>query len=266
LFQVFYTLACFGRLGIKHNDLHLKNILYVAQPEEVSLWYAIPQKNSVELTYVHISTKYVIKVFDMDMGADADPCILHNTSLDNLLNQTDNFNKSDTVAFLVTLFTNMRKIEYTPWEKCKNNFIQPSMQDIWKNWCEERERTNEPIWAHYAHNVLIHTFPNGANLVKGFKTPLEYMHVLLDKFLPRKANSTTLPDFRPYCLPLQHTLVSGTMSKMQLNSEEYAGIHANKQYQLNPTYITKYAFENNSTERRSRVFGENTFPVGKRIS
>jgi len=82
-FQCYYALSCFARLGIRHNDLHMRNILYrkLAAPED--LYYEVHMGGAgTPPRLFHLRTRYILKFFDMDHGSVYAPHVQRNTALD----------------------------------------------------------------------------------------------------------------------------------------------------------------------------------------
>lgn len=77
LLQMYYTLACLARKGIRHNDLHMENILVrkLEKPEEIVYTFnTIKKQGSVyietpETQTITIHTRYLVKMYDMDRGS-----------------------------------------------------------------------------------------------------------------------------------------------------------------------------------------------------
>lgn len=63
LFQIFYTLYIFSILGIRHNDLHFKNIL-IEKCYQKELIYIISNDK-----YIKLKTNYFVKIFDFDQSS-----------------------------------------------------------------------------------------------------------------------------------------------------------------------------------------------------
>ena len=71
MFQVLWTLECFNRIGVRHNDLHLENI-FVFKHNRPQNTYRIfkykDEKNIQHVLYVP-TTEYEVRVFDFDRAA-----------------------------------------------------------------------------------------------------------------------------------------------------------------------------------------------------
>ena len=67
LFQIMYTLKCFQLIGLKHNDLHLRNIIIEEENNPITESY---NKYIVGYkTYIIPKTRYTVKIFDFDLSA-----------------------------------------------------------------------------------------------------------------------------------------------------------------------------------------------------
>ena len=80
LFQILYTLRCFEKVGLSHNDLHLNNIFV----DEIT---PLPQERIYYIgdnEWVKTSIKYDIKIFDFDRGAILHPSVDRNFTIDEL--------------------------------------------------------------------------------------------------------------------------------------------------------------------------------------
>lgn len=78
LFQVFYTLRCFEKVGLSHNDLHAKNI-FIDELET-------PEKRVYYISddvWVEILVKYDIKIFDFDRSSIYHPSVDRNFGIDD---------------------------------------------------------------------------------------------------------------------------------------------------------------------------------------
>jgi hypothetical protein len=63
LVQIYWTLACFNRIGLRHNDLHTHNILIrkLSKPEDFSFQYQGKIRT--------VTTPYIVKIYDFDRGS-----------------------------------------------------------------------------------------------------------------------------------------------------------------------------------------------------
>jgi hypothetical protein len=61
LFQIMYTLACFWKVGLQHNDLHFGNIMI--EEGDYTLSYEVNTQ-----TYFTFRTKFMVKIFDFDLA------------------------------------------------------------------------------------------------------------------------------------------------------------------------------------------------------
>jgi hypothetical protein len=78
LFQILYTLSCFERVGLSHNDLHPGNI-FVDEIQETHerIYYISHDK------WVKTNIKYDTKIFDFDRSSIRHPSVDRNFTLDN---------------------------------------------------------------------------------------------------------------------------------------------------------------------------------------
>jgi hypothetical protein len=76
IFQVLYTLNCFARIGLQHNDLHYGNIFVEDMGQPVTLFYKRSPHQYVELT-----TRYLVKIYDWDRGSILHPAVPTNLEL-----------------------------------------------------------------------------------------------------------------------------------------------------------------------------------------
>lgn len=77
-FQILWTLLCFQTIGLRHNDLHWKNIWI--KPEKVQYQFVL---NSNERSKVFLlESNFKVGIFDFDRAAI--PGLIHNNILDDL--------------------------------------------------------------------------------------------------------------------------------------------------------------------------------------
>ena len=86
-FQVLYTIACFERVGLKHNDLHLNNIFVQITDEEHELRYEIGEE------IVSFKTTRFIKIIDYDRSSIYHSDVERNGSLDEFQKGDDTINQ-----------------------------------------------------------------------------------------------------------------------------------------------------------------------------
>jgi serine/threonine protein kinase len=83
LTQLYWTLSVFYRLGLRHNDLHLGNIILKALTKAETFTYVIDEdageKSAESLT---LMTKYLVKIYDCDRASVYFPGVPRNTQLD----------------------------------------------------------------------------------------------------------------------------------------------------------------------------------------
>lgn len=111
-FQVLYTIACFERVGLKHNDLHLNNIFIQNYEEPIQLNYQIGDQ------IVSFKTTKLVKIIDFDRSSIYHKDVERNGYLDDLqetdepVNQYNGINNGqDTYKFLRSYkFFNSKKL------------------------------------------------------------------------------------------------------------------------------------------------------------
>lgn len=68
LVQIYYTLACFNKLRVQHNDMHLGNILInILDEPEVFTYRYYSQRDKTYRSF-SIKTRWVPMIFDMNLG------------------------------------------------------------------------------------------------------------------------------------------------------------------------------------------------------
>jgi len=101
-FQIFYTLNVFNIAGLKHNDLHMGNILvqYSSTPFEI-----IYNVSSTD-TWFKIRTHFLVKIFDFDRSWHPSlPSTMRNTTLCECAGECDGENKKyDTFKLLYLMY------------------------------------------------------------------------------------------------------------------------------------------------------------------
>jgi hypothetical protein len=187
LFQVVYTLECFRRLGLRHNDLHLGNVGILHTTARQQLRYAVPaQADGGAATYVQLHTRYVVKLFDMDRSTDADPRVLQD----------------------IQFSLDTRKVASSPAHSDLYYFLERMLSVLKKPECK---------WAHAAHTrnfLYAHFFRTQGGVhvwVNEFSMPVNCMYVWIEKKLFQ--DEVNLPTIRPFVLPLPHHLVDGPVSR-----------------------------------------------------
>jgi hypothetical protein len=86
-FQVLYTIACFERVGLKHNDLHLNNIFIQISDEPYELNYEINGE------IVSFLTTKLVKIIDYDRSCIYDKDVERNGCLDEFQESEDVVNQ-----------------------------------------------------------------------------------------------------------------------------------------------------------------------------
>lgn len=123
IFQVLYTLNCFARIGLQHNDLHYNNIFIEDMGHPITLFY---KRNPTE--YVELTTRYIAKIYDWDRGSILHPAVPMNLELTGLYcgayGTCEYYNpKFDYFQFIAFLHQDVL-----------SGMIDPSIKPIVKNW------------------------------------------------------------------------------------------------------------------------------------
>ena len=101
LFQIFYTLRCFEKIGLSHNDLHMDNIFVdkLEVPQE-RIYYISDNK------WVKILVQYDVKIYDFDRGSIYHPSVERNFTLDQYFcSEYDQCNKYESRRDLASIFS-----------------------------------------------------------------------------------------------------------------------------------------------------------------
>ncbi|MDD4930687.1 MAG: hypothetical protein PHG66_00840 [Candidatus Colwellbacteria bacterium] len=77
LFQILYTLLCFERIKLTHNDLHFNNIFIDKLDKPIERIYYLDSTRWVKFT-----TSYDAKIYDFDRGAIYHPAVDRNLTID----------------------------------------------------------------------------------------------------------------------------------------------------------------------------------------
>jgi len=100
-FQLVYTLICFSRVNLKHNDLHGNNI-FIEKVEPTVLTFGVANRR------YQILTEYIPKIYDFDFAScDFTKC---NISLDFMYEVS--FSYSNDLWSLCYLFCNIKFLHY----------------------------------------------------------------------------------------------------------------------------------------------------------
>jgi hypothetical protein len=206
LFQVVYTLECFQRLRISHNDLHTGNVGIIELDAPEPLCYAVPSlEEGGKVTYVQLQTTYVVKVFDMDRAIDADPRVLYDATgfrMDDEGSSESAFCNTD-LPFFLKRFVDVLILPECTWE--------------------HKDAMQEMIL------TFVHTSENNRYVLKNERsTPLKCLQWLLNE----KMHTSVVPQptVRPFVLPLQHILVDGNVSRDRLDADEYPRVACEPSY------------------------------------
>lgn len=136
IFQILFTLLAFSFIGLKHNDLHLRNIFI----EEDKKQFAFILKDKV----INLPCRYIPKIYDFDMGSINHPAVSRNLYLDMLnfpyfsfTDNSDMFELFKQTLFIPEIRTFVSSITDIDWfEKTKfptvNNNYFPTPDEIIK--------------------------------------------------------------------------------------------------------------------------------------
>jgi hypothetical protein len=96
IFQVLYTIACFERVGLRHNDLHTGNIMISKLRKPITLSYEIQGK------IISFQTTNLVKIIDYDRSCIYSDKVERNGYIDDeSLNQSNGINNGfDVFKFL----------------------------------------------------------------------------------------------------------------------------------------------------------------------
>jgi hypothetical protein len=180
LFQVYYTLEVFSRLGIRHNDLHFGNILYrrLSVPED--LYYEVDGDDGGDKIIVHLRTRYIVKIFDMDRGSVYHKGVERNLALDSRYCQNFGecsglYSKFDVAGFNMCLLKQMIKIDAARWTSFTFEYLMDrNCYDMYGGYPYSQ------LWIHQAEDDIRSTDDEAHRYVasqclKSVKTPRECM-------------------------------------------------------------------------------------------
>ena len=107
IFQILYTLECFNRKNLRHNDLHFINIFVEELKEEREIGYKFKEKT------ISIKSKVLARIYDFDRGAAYHPGVDRNLLIDlyfcEKYNQCNQISKeTDLQSFLAGLLFKIR--------------------------------------------------------------------------------------------------------------------------------------------------------------
>jgi hypothetical protein len=235
LFQSYYTLECFPRLGIRHNDMHPGNLLYCKLDKAELFPYAIPNAAAAAagqppVVCVQFRTRHMVKFFDMDYGTDADPRLLANLpSWPDSMHAGNDFAMYDCIGFSFGIAKLLAATygEQHAWTRMLVQLIGADAWNMSQQWAHQDQ--HQPYKRGlYAQHILVdfNKTVDGARVARNFRKPLAMMHALLQhpalstSVLPR----SVMPAIRPFCLPSQHQLVAGAVEQRVLGPAEYASV------------------------------------------
>ncbi len=185
--QVIYTLKCFTRILLQHNDLHMGNIFIEELPSPISLYYNMESEGK-STQCVELKTKYIAKIFDFDRSSIYHPGIPRNLILDDktlcdTVGICNSINiKADLFRFLSSVTIIISSWPEDPYKKFQDEFIS-KISDM--NWLEKK--LNTPPYNIYLQTRVIDTL---------FKNPTEAFNILIngewneDKFCKIIDNTT----------------------------------------------------------------------------
>ena len=80
-FQIYWSLACFSKIKLKHNDLHFNNILIETEPEPSLYYFEIKSRGKTRI--IKLETRYRVRIFDWDNSSFGN--LIRNTGLTDLV-------------------------------------------------------------------------------------------------------------------------------------------------------------------------------------
>ena len=104
VFQVLYTLLCFERVGLNHNDMHRNNMMVISLPEPVNFCYEFDKE------FITFESNYLVKIIDYDRATIYHPKVERNCYLDMLRTDTPYYQRngyhpcSDVFKFLTNVY------------------------------------------------------------------------------------------------------------------------------------------------------------------
>lgn len=135
LFQIEYTLKCFEKVGLTHNDLHMKNIFIDELEEPQERIYYISEDE-----WVKIKVRYDTKIYDFDRGAIYHPSVDRNFTLDAIYckpyDQCNKFlPKRDLSSVLMSVFAfhGDNTVRHYIMSCVSDEFLVKSMSRKWKH-------------------------------------------------------------------------------------------------------------------------------------
>ena len=239
--QVYHVLACFARKGMRHNDLHLDNLLVkvLQRHEELRYWYpvvvdGVEQEEAQQQQLRVVQTRFLVKIYDMDRGTIYDQ--VNRNMLDDttfcLLGGECNLpsNKFDVAGFnmcaLRALYRAVNNLpQFNPHLVNVVNRMIQLLRDqliVTNNWNQFRATQYPQLWLREVEYPRI----NSMALVN-VKTPIECLNMLAAAFpvpgTSTATNSSTIPEFR---LPAQEKLHLGHPRQEYLGPTYYRDIVA----------------------------------------
>jgi hypothetical protein len=175
VFQVLYTIACFERVGLKHNDLHYGNIMIQRLKEPVELSYEI---NGVVVSF---TTNLVVKIIDYDRSCIYHQKVERNFYLDFLLQESPPINHYNGINNGFDAFKFLSTCTY----KCG---------DL-KNWLSF-------VCPKILHSIYdLDLLPQTVNPREFVPNTVEVLESLVDNFPGKFSVNSFGPKEKVYCLP-----------------------------------------------------------------
>ena len=222
-FQIYWSLACFAEINLKHNDFHLGNILVEKKDKPQMYFFKLKYK------YVKLYTDYYVRIFDWDRSNVTDLTlnlgvvavgpgdVYPNPGLDafkischlKLINFSHLNNKNQQI---VATFLNYFKT-YKKWSFDRQSFKEIELPKLNMEWIKEdqkkeKEKQNPnrlareyqscfPPGRQYYNNENILKYPVGFSSAtddKNFEFTRYGKTVILDFNLPKYLNETPMFD------------------------------------------------------------------------
>lgn len=253
LFQIYYTLECFRRLGIRHNDLHLGNILIRKLERAESITYLVPidEVNGVaskQHMRVTLQVTCLVEFFDMDRAAvyfahDVERNFELDLSFCNVGECNSRSDLFDTAGFNMCLVRVVGPWLITDPPDFKVRIANDIVESITTT--EQLKYADEPyaqLWLHRAEQA------KNSNTINTVRRPLHCMHAvlaLLEKFIKAHGRLVHLVNIQRnvapssssnatnvsksdnaivFSLPDQVAVTIGSPTRSLLSVEHYLGV------------------------------------------
>lgn len=188
-FQVLWTLECFNRIGLRHNDLHTGNILVMKhkRPKKTYRIFKYTEQGKTRIMYVP-TTEYEVRIFDFDRSGKA---LVNADSLKSVFEpeisleyKYDNFMKSVTQPLRNPQYDTykfMNDLKYTykiDGFKHKTRLTLAEKNAIQFRYQKNKQPVDRRIF--YDYHLLI--LENGNNIyVDGYPTTIKIMEHIATK-------------------------------------------------------------------------------------